>query len=83
MERPAEIRIFFFAAIILLVAYLVAISSPSSTEYALEQRTQVDLLYQQSSEGTQLFVNVKCESMLKPMSEVTGALFGVDLCDDE
>lgn len=83
MEKPTETRIFFFAAVIILAAYLVATSPTASHEYVLEQRAQVDLLYQQSPEGTRLFVNVKCEAMLKPMSEITGALFGVDLCDEE
>ena len=83
MEKPTETRILFFAAVIILVAYLVATSSTASREYALQQRAQVNLLYQQSPEGALLFVNVKCEAMLKPMSEITGALFGVDLCDEE
>jgi hypothetical protein len=83
MDKHTEKRIIVFAILILLAAFLVAHPTErnSSPQFLLQQNTVVNLQLKQTPEKTELFLNVKCESLLKPMSKITGAFFNVDLCN--
>ncbi|MEK6903243.1 MAG: hypothetical protein AABW64_01180 [Nanoarchaeota archaeon] len=84
MDKPTEMRVISFATIILIIAFLVAHPTERSTaeQFRLQQSAVVDLQLKQTSEKTELFLNVKCESLLRPMSKITGAFFNVDLCKE-
>lgn len=83
MDKPTEVRIITFAIIILLIAFLVARPTQKNTaeQFMLEQTTKVDLQFRQTPEKTELFLNVQCKALLKPVSKLTGAFFNVDLCE--
>lgn len=82
-KKRHEICVFLAALIILYVSFISAQSLEKKqvvTRVELQQHMNVEVQYQQGSEGVNLLVKAKCESVLKPVSQITGALFGVDWC---
>ena len=83
MKSISEKRVLFLAVVILIAAFLAtAFVGNKQDQYVLEQHMQVQVGYAQDEQGTQPLVHAKCESFLRPISQITGAVFGVDWCEE-